>query len=175
MLSSNKQTLLVKGICRNEDLKSAVVVGLHQLGMTELLADGPDWHLWSWTCVCFSLFSTVDEWIGSSLPELHGFNSCGWGAEEDATGFAKNVSRYTMCVPNAWRPIFAARHSYRTAWRSSRNWMRWEKHWLTGNVGISTAYRFSILKISWIIHTIYFIFQFLYLTRKFENSVLVLD
>ena len=27
----------------------------------------------------------------------------------------KNVSRYSMCVPNAWRPIFAARHSKRTA------------------------------------------------------------
>ena len=27
----------------------------------------------------------------------------------------KNVSRYTMCVPNAWRLIFAAQHSYRTA------------------------------------------------------------
>ena len=33
------------------------------------------------------------------------------GAEEDAVGFAKNVSRKTMCVPNAWRPVFAARHS----------------------------------------------------------------
>ena len=27
----------------------------------------------------------------------------------------KNVSRCTMCVPNAWRPIHAARHSYITA------------------------------------------------------------
>ena len=27
----------------------------------------------------------------------------------------KNVSRYTMRVPNAWRPFSAARHSYRTA------------------------------------------------------------
>ena len=27
----------------------------------------------------------------------------------------KNVSRYTMCVPNAWRPFSAARHSKRTA------------------------------------------------------------
>ena len=27
----------------------------------------------------------------------------------------KKNSRYTMCVPNAWRSIFAARHSYRTA------------------------------------------------------------
>ena len=69
----------------------------------------------------------------------------------------KNVSRYTMRVPNAWRPIFAARHSYRTAQHSTRNWMRWERHRLTGNVGMSTACCFSILKISWIVHTIHFI------------------
>ena len=56
----------------------------------------------------------------------------------------------TMRVPNAWRPIFAARHS-------TRNWRKWERHRLTGNVGMSTAYWFSILKISWIIHTINFI------------------
>ena len=29
--------------------------------------------------------------------------------------FSQNVSRHTMCVPNAWRPFSAARHSYRTA------------------------------------------------------------
>ena len=37
------------------------------------------------------------------------------GAEDDAVGFAKNVSRHTMCVPNAWRLLSTARHSYRTA------------------------------------------------------------
>ena len=30
---------------------------------------------------------------------------------EDATGFAKTFPDKTMCVPNACRPIFAARHS----------------------------------------------------------------
>ena len=85
----------------------------------------------------------------------------------------KNVSRYTMCVPNAWRSLSAARHSYRTAEHSTRNWMRWERHRLTGNVGMSTAYWFSILKISRIIHTIMFIFSFLYLTSKLQNSVLI--
>ena len=34
-----------------------------------------------------------------SVLELHGLNSCGWGSEEDAIGFAKNVSRYTNRVP----------------------------------------------------------------------------
>ena len=42
--------------------------------MIPFLADGPDWHLWSWTGVWFSFFSAVDGWIGSALPELHGFN-----------------------------------------------------------------------------------------------------
>ena len=27
----------------------------------------------------------------------------------------KNVTRFSMCVPNAWRPVSAARHSYGTA------------------------------------------------------------
>ena len=27
------------------------------LGMTEFLTDGPDWHLWSWSCVCLLFFS----------------------------------------------------------------------------------------------------------------------
>ena len=34
---------------------------------------------------------------------------------------------------------------------------RWENRWLTGNVRVSTAYWFSILKISRIIQTINFI------------------
>ena len=53
--------------------------------------------------------------------------------------------------------------------------MRWERHRLTGNVGMSTAYWFRILRISWITHAIYFILQFLYRTSKFQKSVLVLD
>ena len=79
---------------------------------------------------------------------------------------SKNVSRFSMCVPNAWRPIFGAWHSHRTAEHSTRNWMKWERHRLTDNVGMSTAYRFSILKISRIIHTIGFILQFLYLASE---------
>ena len=38
-----------------------------------------------------------------------------------------------------------------------------------------TANWFSILKLFWIIHTIYFILQILYSARKFQNSVLILD
>ena len=38
----------------------------------------------------------------------------------------KNVSRYTMRVPNVWRLIVAARHSHRTAQQSTRIGKRWE-------------------------------------------------
>ena len=74
----------------------------------------------------------------------------------------KNVSRYTMCVPNAWRPLFAARRCERMPQQSFRYQMRWERHWSTGNVGTSTANWFSILEVLRIVHTIYFILQFLY-------------
>ena len=53
--------------------------------------------------------------------------------------------------------------------------MRWEKHWLTGKVGLSTAYWFSILKISRIIHKINFILQFLNLACEFKDSVSIFD
>ena len=46
---------------------------------------------------------------------------------------------------------------------------------LTGNVGMSAAYWFSILKISWIIRTINSILQFLYLANKFLDSFLIFD
>ena len=59
----------------------------------------------------------------------------------------KNVSRYTMCVPNAWRPFFAARRYERMPQLSFRNRMFREWHWSTGNVRISTANWFSILEI----------------------------
>ena len=52
----------------------------------------------------------------------------------------KNVSRYTMCVPNAWRPFFAARRYEGRSQHPFRYRMCWERHWSTGNVGISTAY-----------------------------------
>ena len=53
----------------------------------EFLADGPDWHLWSWTGVWLSLITSGN--FCSDTLELHGFNSCGQSAEEDAVGFAK--------------------------------------------------------------------------------------
>ena len=42
-----------------------------------------------------------------------------------------------MCVPNAWRPLSAPRHSNRTAGHSTKNWMRRERtqvDWQCGSV-----------------------------------------
>ena len=64
----------------------------------------------------------------------------------------KNVSRYTMRVPNTWRLDIPRE---RLAFRQDLE--KVGKHWLTGNVGLSTAYWFSISKISRIIHTSFFI------------------
>ena len=71
--------LLVWGICQNEDLRSAVVVGLPHNSLKSLLhwrwlnflADGPDWHLWSWAGVWLSLITCGD--VCSDKLELHGF------------------------------------------------------------------------------------------------------
>ena len=41
--------------------------------------------------------------------------------------------------------------------------------------GISTANWFSILKLLWITHTIYFILQFLNLACEFKDSILIFD
>ena len=57
----------------------------------------------------------LDEWSGSSIDELHWFNSWGYGADDDASGFTKTFPDTPCCVPNAWRPFSAARHFKRTA------------------------------------------------------------
>ena len=114
-----------------------------------------------WRCVFWS------EPLRIRLLRIRCWRRRGW--------ICKNVSRFSMCVPNAWRPIFAARHFYRTAQHSVRIWMRWEKHWLTGNVGLSTAYWLSICQIFRIVHTINFILQFLYYASEFKDSILIFD
>ena len=89
-----------------------------------------------------------EEWIGSALPELHGFNSCGKGAEE-GNWISKNVSRYTM------RPKCLAARLCGSAFPENGlaflQGMTWERCRVNGNVRLSTAYWFSILKIFWII------------------------
>ena len=87
----------------------------------------------------------------------------------------KNVSRYTKCVPNAWRSFSAARRYEGRPQQSFWYRMWWEKHWSTGNVGISTANWFSVLKVLRIVHSIYFILQFLYLASQFQEKILIFD
>ena len=135
--------------------------------------------------ILWRVSSTEDDWIFGWLSRLASLIlnlclsltlfHCGWVKRFFSSGtpwiqflrircwrgrnwICKNVSRLSMHVPNAWRPFSAARHSYRAAHYSFRNWMGWEWHWSTGNVIMSTAYWFRILKISWVIHTINFIF-----------------
>ena len=117
ILDSNKRMLLPWWICQNEDPKSAVVVGLHHnlfyesppLKMTEFLADCPDWHLGSWS-FCHSLFycGWMKRLFGTGTPWIQflRIRCC-----RRRNWICKNVSRYTMRVPNAWQPIFAARLS----------------------------------------------------------------
>ena len=129
--------------------------------------------------IIWRISSTEDDWIFGWLSRLASLIlilcspftpfHCGWMKRTPWSQFLrircwkwriwiyKNVSRYTMCVPNAWRPLPAARRHERMSQHSFRNWMRWEWHWSTGNVEISTAYWFSVLKVLRIAHTIDFI------------------
>ena len=56
-------------------------------------------------------------------------------------------SCFTMCVPNAWRPFFAARHSFKNGLAFLQELDEVGKHWSTGNVEFPCEL-FSILKVS---------------------------
>ena len=172
--------LLGCGIYHNEDPKSEVVVGLPHnslkslpsLGMNEFLADGSDWHIQS--CVWVLTFTRHMRWCVFRYV----LKSTDWILQDKVMKKTlldlQKRFRYTMRVPNIWH-IVAAWHSHRTAEHSARIWMKWEQHWLTGNVGQSTASWFSILKISRLVQTMNFILQFLNSGREFMNSVLIFD
>ena len=98
ILSSSKRRLLVVGTCHNGNPKSAVVVGL--LHNSLMSFSHKKWlNLWLTVQIGISDLDLVfvfhsfplwmNEWDGSSIYVLHGFNSCRKSAEEDATGFAK--------------------------------------------------------------------------------------
>ena len=108
------------------------------LGTNELLADGPCWHLWSWTGVWFSVFSAVNEWIGSDTLEIHGFN------------LRIKCWRRRRWIYKKRFPIYHVYSKYLAAYQCGLSILqdhdKVEKRWLTGNVGLSTAYWFSIFK-----------------------------
>ena len=116
-----KRMLLMWRICQTEDLKSAVVVVLlhnslknpPSLVRTEFVADSPDWHLWSWAGVWPPLITCGD--VCSDTLEIHGCNSCGYGAEEDAVGFAKTFPDFPCVYQILGCPFLSAWHSQRTA------------------------------------------------------------
>ena len=90
----------------------------------------------------------------SDALELHGFNSCGQGAEKEAVGFAKTFPDIPCVSQILGGPFLRLENDL--AFHQDLDEVG-EKHWLTGNVVLSTAYWFSILKISRIIHAISFI------------------
>ena len=115
ILSSNKQMLLVQGICQSEDLKSAVVVGLPIiLWKSSLLR--VEW-ISGWrsglasriqSCVWVLKFTRYMRWCLFRYVRNPRIESSWIKWWRRRWWICKNVSRYTMCVPNAWRPFFAA-------------------------------------------------------------------
>ena len=117
--------------------------------------------------LAFHFFSTVDEWSGSSRDEFHWCNSL----------LDKVLMKTHLDLQKRFPdlPCVSQMHcgpSLRLGVTkeclnipSSIGWGGNDTG-TTGNVGISIAYWFSILKILRIVHTIYFILQFLYSARK---------
>ena len=118
--------------------KSAIVVGLPHNSSKSLLnwrwldfcADGPDWH--SRILILFLPFTFLHcgwmEWLLAWWIPLIQFQRlrCRWWRIWICK---KNVSRYVMCVQNAWRPFSTARRYERLSQHFFRYWMRWKWHW----------------------------------------------
>ena len=138
--------LLAWGICQNEDLKSAVVVGLLHNSLKII----PHWRRMNFWLTVLTGISDPELVFGSHSSQVvmcvlihkrpKDLTLADKVLKKTPLDLQKNVARYTMRVPNTWRPVVAARHSPRTAQHSARISDRWEKRWLTGNVGLSTAY-----------------------------------
>ena len=131
------------------------------LKMTESWFDGRIWHLRSCGLSFLSTCGRMERLLSWRIPLTQFLRIRCWWRH---IWICKNVSRCTMCVPNAWRPFSAARRNERMSQHPFRYSMRWEWHWSTCNVWISNVYRF----------TIHFILQFLYSVRKFQDSISIL-
>ena len=103
------------GICQNEDLKSAVVVGLPHNSLKNL----PHWgYFWLTVQTGISYLDLV--FVSHSFPlrmseaAPRSMNSMDSILEDQKLKRTQpdwqNVSQFTMCVPNAWRSFSAARH-----------------------------------------------------------------
>ena len=150
------RTLLTRRICQNEDLKSAVVVGL-PLWLT-VLTGISDPELLG--------FHSLHMVMCVPTHERPRFDSGGRDGEEDAVGFAKKKNpKYHAC------PKYLAALCCGSAFRLSIPPGFWKGGVETGNVGVSTAYWFSILKISRMIHTIDCILRFLNLICEFKDGI----
>ena len=93
----NLQPLLV---CSDNSLKN-----LPHWGWLKFLAGSPDWHLWSWTGVWLLTHPSM-WWVNVfwyiRTPWIRLLRIRCWRRR---CWICKNVSRYTMRVPNTWRPI----------------------------------------------------------------------
>ena len=146
VLSSNKQMFLVYGICQSEFSRSAVFVGLLHNSLKILPHKG--WlSFWlrvltgisnAWTGVWLSLITCGDVFCDTIEPQ--GLDSCGWGAEEDAVGFAKTFPDIPCVSQILGGPFLRLGIPRERLSIPPGLWKKWEKRWLTGNVGLSTAY-----------------------------------
>ena len=113
---------LMKSICQREVPKSAVFVGLpiifgfSSLRGVEWISVWPSWlasriqsYVWVLTITRYM------RWCVSRYLRNHRIESSWIRWWRRRCWIYKNVSRYTMRVPNAWRPIVVAQHSLKTA------------------------------------------------------------
>ena len=172
--------LLGYGICQNWDPKSAVVgllVCPKPIWKSTLTRDdcSPGWQSWlasliqswcsafthhMWWCVFWHM---RDPW--SELLRIRCWRRSRW--------IWKNFSRNTMCVPNASRPIAAARHSQTNSLPRS-GWGGKNTGWLvTWDCPLRTDSA-SWKSLESLIQLI-FILQFLNLASEFQDSISIFD
>ena len=110
---------------------------LPSIRSSEFLADGPDWHLWSWFVLAFH---SSPLWTGGVALRLT--NSVDVILADDVLEKTQLDLQKSPDIPGVsrilGRPIVAARHSQRTTGHSTRNWMRWE------NIGWLVTWEFPL-------------------------------
>ena len=157
VLSSNKQKVagvweLVK--VKIQNLQSLLV---YPKFFEDLPSLGDEWISgWrSWLAsLSLILILLRRRWVNcSDIWELHGFNSCGWGAEEGATGYAKTFSK-KPCVSQMLGGL-----SSRLGIPLERLSIQPRSGWGGKNTGLLGTWDcpLRIFKISRIIHAIIFI------------------
>ena len=163
IFSSNKQTLLTWWICLNEDpnlqslLVCSIILWRSSLTWEDWISGWRSWLaslILDW-CLAFTRYMRWCVFWYMRDPRIWLFRTRCWRGRRWI--YKKRFPIYHAC-PQMLGGM-SLRLSIPTERLSSPPGSGWsgKKRWLTGNVGLSTAYWFSILKISRIIHTIKFI------------------